>query len=354
MNENEKIVLSNDPQTHTAQKLAELQGLPLDRKIQLTQTRLIEWYNAWDGKCYVSFSGGKDSTVLADIVAQVCKINGFELVLWFSDTGLEFPEVKQHVKDFKEYLEQKYEISIKLFIDYPKDRKGNRITFRKVLEDYGYPLISKQIAKNVYDYRSAERQGTLETSYAAKQFNGTYINPHNGELSPYNCEKWKFLTEAPFKISHRCCNVMKKNTAHNFEKSSGLKPIIGTMAEEGRLRKSQWILTGCNSFDNNNPSSKPLSFWKENDVLEYIVKNNIPYPSVYGEIYQDKNGKYQTTGLDRTGCIFCGFGCHLEKEPNRFQQLKETHPKLYEYCMRPWDKGGLGMDEVLDYIGVKH
>ena len=150
-----------------------------------------------------------------------------------------------------------------------------------MLEQYGYPLISKAIAKNVYDYRSAERKGFLDTSYAAKQFNGTYINPHNGELSPYNCEKWKFLTEAPFKISHRCCNVMKKNPAHNFEKSSGLKPIIGTMADESRLRKSQWILTGCNSFDNNKPSSKTMSFWKESEVLEYIVENKISIPSVY-------------------------------------------------------------------------
>ena len=136
MEENERTVLINNPQEHTAQKLSELQALPLDRKIQLTQTRLLEWYDAWDGKCYVSFSGGKDSTVLADITAQVCKIRGFELVLWFSDTGLEFPEVRQHVKDFKEYLEKKYEISIKLFIDFPRDRKGNRITFRKVLEQY--------------------------------------------------------------------------------------------------------------------------------------------------------------------------------------------------------------------------
>ena len=70
--------------------------------------------------------------------------------------------------------------------------------------------------------------------------------------------------------------------------------------------------------------------------------------------YCDENGKYYTTGCNRTGCIFCGFGCHLEKEPNRFQQLKETHPKLYEYCMKSWDEGGLGLDEVLNYINVKH
>lgn len=215
-------------------------------------------------------------------------------------------------------------------------------------------MVSKQIAQKVYDYNTAKEKGNLSTSYAAKQFNGEYINPRNGELSPYNCKKWKFLLDAPFKISHRCCNIMKKNPAHQFERKSGLKSIIGTMASESRMRKDQWIRYGCNAFDAGIPHSTPMSFWKENDVLEYIVKNNLPYPSVYGEIYQDDKGKYQTTGLDRTGCIFCGFGCHLEKEPNRFQQLKETHPKLYEYCMRPWDKGGLGMDEVLNYIGVKH
>ena len=88
--------------------------------------------------------------------------------------------------------------------------------------------------------------------------------------------------------------------------------------------------------------------------LKYIKIYDIPIASVYGEIKQDEDGKYYTTGCNRTGCVFCGFGCHLEKEPNRFQQLKETHPKLYEYCMKPWDEGGLGLDEVLNYINVKH
>jgi len=79
----------------------------------------------------------------------------------------------------------------------------------------------------------------------------------------------------------------------------------------------------------------------------------LEYASVYGDIVQDKDGKYHTTGCQRTGCVFCGFGCHLEKEPNRFQRLKETHPKLWEYCMKSWDEGGLGMKDVLRFIGVK-
>lgn len=98
---------------------------------------------------------------------------------------------------------------------------------------------------------------------------------------------------------------------------------------------------------------RQLSFWTEQDVLEYISLTGISYAPVYGEIIKDKFGKYHTTKCDRTGCVFCGFGCHLEKEPNRFQRLKETHPKLWEYCMRNWNSGGLGMKSVLEYIGVK-
>jgi 3'-phosphoadenosine 5'-phosphosulfate sulfotransferase (PAPS reductase)/FAD synthetase len=125
-----------------------------------------------------------------------------------------------------------------------------------------------------------------------------------------------------------------------------------------------------------------LSFWTEQDILHYIKKYNVPYCSVYGEIIatdKTEQAKGQmttfdllddyegtlltTTGCDRTGCIFCMFGCHLEKEPNRFQRLKETHPRQYEYCINggemvdgKWQpsKDGLGLGKVLDYIGVKY
>lgn len=146
---------------------------------------------------------------------------------------------------------------------------------------------------------------------------------------------------------------MKKYPAKAYEKETGRKPIIGTLAEESSARKNSWIKKGCNAFDTERPSSQPLSFWTEQDILEYISKFNIPYATVYGEIKQDSEGKYYTTGCDRTGCVFCGFGCHLEKEPNRFQRLKKTHPKLWNYCMKPIAEGGLGMREVLEYIGVK-
>lgn len=100
-------------------------------------------------------------------------------------------------------------------------------------------------------------------------------------------------------------------------------------------------------------AAQPLSFWTEQDILEYIKKYNLPYAPVYGEIIQDNKGKWQTTKCNRTGCVFCMYGCHLEKEPNRFQSLKITHPKLWQYCMKPMSEGGLGLKEVLEFIGVK-
>jgi len=136
------------------------------------------------------------------------------------------------------------------------------------------------------------------------------------------------------------------------------------MAEESRQRRSQYIKYGCNSFTEKTPSSKPLSIWLEQDILQYLKEFDVPYASVYGEIKQDEQGRYYLTGCDRTGCVFCGFGAHLEKEPNRFQRLKETHPKLYKYCIQGgeydengvWqpNREGLGMGHVLDEINVKY
>lgn len=295
--------------------------MSLAEKIGVTQARLMEWYLRNDKKCYVSFSGGKDSTVLAYIAAQVCSMFKCKLVLWFSDTGLEFPELKEHVKTYGDYLKSQFkDLEVETIIDYPKDRKGKRIIFKDVILKFGYPIISKEVSKVIKDAKNAIKNGKEKTSYAVKQLNGEYINPKTGEISTrYNKIKWKYLLDADFPISNYCCYVMKKTPAHKFDKKSGLKPIIATMASESMQRKSQWMLHGCNGFDKKNPSSQPMSFWLEQDVLEFITKYELPYPSVYGEIKQDENGKWYTTGYNRTGCMFCGYGCHLEKNQTDFR-----------------------------------
>lgn len=119
----------------------------------------------------------------------------------------------------------------------------------------------------------------------------------------------------------------------------------------------------------------PMAFWTEQDVLLYLYINQIPIASVYGDIVIDYEGQGQvegqmsfrdlgdnwemfdadrpllkTTGCQRTGCMFCGFGCHLEKGEGRFERMKKTHPKQYDYIMRPWEEGGLNYKAVIDWI----
>jgi 3'-phosphoadenosine 5'-phosphosulfate sulfotransferase (PAPS reductase)/FAD synthetase len=190
------------------------------------------------------------------------------------------------------------------------------------------------------------------------------------DKSIFNQVKYKFLLEAPFEISNKCCNVMKKAPAHKYSKETGRVPILATMTEESRLRVQKWLQNGCNGFEMKSPTSTPMSFWTEQDVLKYIKENNIKIASVYGDIVPDysnteemegqmdfadlglinDNRKLKTTGCNRTGCMFCGYGCHLEKSPNRFERMKKTHPKQYEYIMKPVEKGSLGYKEVIDWI----
>lgn len=120
------------------------------------------------------------------------------------------------------------------------------------------------------------------------------------------------------------------------------------MADESRLRTQKYLQNGCNGFDMKIPTSTPIAFWTEQDILQYLYETQIPYASVYGDIIKI-NGRYQTTGCHRTGCMFCAYGCHLESYPNRFQKLAQTHPKQYNYVIN-----NLNFNNVLDFIGVDY
>ena len=415
----------------TMQDLYQMQGLPLELKIRMTKSRIRDWINAYgeDG-VYVSFSGGKDSTVLLDLVRQDYP----RVKAVFVDTGLEYPEIRQFVKTFDnvEWLKPK-------------------MTFKQVIAKYGYPFISKEVSECVqgarkyltqiiaessldrptdrptdrpipYKYwyervtgtgayrkhqtghtssipvRNGQNTWNVQTRPVSPEIRGggTIINgakreelanilndrmihrkggqnqrlaimlgmltndrdhPIKGNIpnkdrSMFSQEKYSFFLDAPFEISNKCCNVMKKEPAHRYHKQTGRNPMTAQMATESRLRTQKWLQNGCNGFDLKIPTSNPMAFWTEQDVLLYILTNHIPICAVYGDIVKDGEiegqmdledvyGKelfdlgrptLKTTGCSRTGCVFCGFGCHLEKPgEGRFERIKVTHPSLYEY-----------------------
>lgn len=141
---------------------------------------------------------------------------------------------------------------------------------------------------------------------------------------------------------------MKERPLHKYAREHHVYMILGTMASESVRRQSTYLKTGCNAYLKREPTSQPLSFWAEQDVLAYLKMVGIPYAAVYGEIVEE-NGKLTTTGVKRSGCMFCMFGTHLEKEPNRFQRMEVTHPKQYDFCIHK-----LGCGDVLDYLHIPY
>ena len=301
-----------------------MQGWSLERKIRVTQTRIMEWYMRYDGQVFISFSGGKDSTVLLDLARRVYP----DIPAVYVDTGLEYPELRDFVKtkDNVIWLRPRY-------------------PFTQILEKYGYPIISKEVS----DVINGARKGQ---PYRLARLNGELLDK-NGKKSIYNCENYKYLLDAPFKISARCCYHMKKAPLNKFERQSGRHPITGVLACESKLREQSWIKFGCNGFERQRPLSQPLAFWLEEDILRYLKMTGIPYAPIYGDIVESrkKNGTpiLKTTGVSRSGCMYCMYGVHLEHEPNRFQLMQVTHPQQYDYCINK-----LGCGAVLDYIGVPY
>lgn len=374
---------------HDPNELKQYQAFSLDSKIAMTQERLRDWYWAWkrfeiinldtgkkrfitfdtrekfepeikenewigdvmDGAVYLSFSGGKDSTVLKHIMENTPGV--YDVPSLFINTGLEYPEIQRFA------MSQPNVTTVR-----PEMR------FNDVIKGFGYPVISKEVAQTVFEARRNIETGRY--TYRVKKLRGEAVDKA-GNYSQYNIPQWGYLLDSPFLISHKCCDVMKKAPAKKYERETGRVPIVATMADESRLRRTEWMQHGCNAFEGSRPKSAPMSFWTNQDVLRYIKETGIEYCEVYGDIVSsDGENDYNATlieqplkctGCDRTGCIFCAFGAHLEKEPNRFQRLKKTHPKQYEYCLgggeyvdgiwKP-NKQGLGMARVLDYVGVKY
>lgn len=303
------------------QKLKQMQSLPLEQKIIYTRSRIKEFLERMEN-CVVSFSGGVDSTVLLHLVREVDPtIKGV-----FVNTGLEYSEIVRFVKSVDNV-----------------DIIRPKMTYKQVIEKYGYPFPSKAVATRIHEikYTKSETLRTLRL---------TGIGPH-GEHRPLSKlpNKWDFLLDAPFSVSSQCCNFLKKNPLEQYSRKNKVYYFVGMMAEESSQRIESYLRYSCNAYAQKKPTSRPLMFWAKQDVLQFLKKYDIPYcKSVYGEIVEC-DGELKFSKVDRTGCTFCMFGVHLDPIPNRFQIMQKDQPKMYDYCMNE-----LGIKKVLEYCGIPY
>lgn len=284
-------------------ELRERQSWSLSKKIDHSLYVIEAFLAGVDNKAYVGFSGGKDSTVLLDL----CRMVKPDIKAVFCNTGNEYPDIVRFVRELKNT--EGYNIEI----IYPK------LTPEQVMSIYGFPLIGK--AQSLYI-----RQIQTTKSEKLRNFRLYGDGKRKVGILP---KKWHFLADECFRCSEKCCDMLKKSPLHRYELESGLFPIIGTMASDSKNRQDVYLRVGsCNIFNNrlHGTKSTPLAIWLEEDVWNYIKSRNLNYSDIYKK------------GVDRTGCMFCGFGA-MFKDDRRFQICYDLYPKMYDKFMNYTNNG---------------
>lgn len=272
-------------------ELRERQGWSLAQKIDHSLGVIDQFYSRLGGKVYVSFSGGKDSTIVLWLARKIYP----DIKAVFCNTGNEYPDIVRFVRETKA-------AGANLDIIYPKLKP------KEVLEKYGFPLVSKTQSHIVACAKNKPDGEVMKKLVIRRE--GLFT------LS----KKFQYLIQEPYMVSSKCCDILKKAPFHEYMKATGFSAITGEMAAESISRTAKYIqLGGCNFFGKQSVS-KPLSIWLEQDVWQCIEKYDIPIADIYRK------------GAMRTGCMFCGYGCQFADD-NRLRLVHSMYPKMYDMFM---------------------
>lgn len=259
---------------------------------------------------YISFSGGKDSTILHYLIDMALPNNRIPRV--FINTGIEYNYIVSFVKE----LASKDDRFIIIQPTKP---------IKQVLEKYGYPFKSKEhsLYLNIY-----QTKGDVSKTYQR------YINPNEKRLS-FGCPnvlKYQFNKDFKLKVSNKCCYKLKKEPAKKWAKENNKTiTLTGMRKEEGGTRAN---IKGCILTDKNGNLNKfhPLLVVNEDFENWFISKFNIKLCRLY----------YEPFNFKRTGCKGCPFALDLQEQlttmelylPNERKQCEIIWDKVYEEYRR--------------------
>lgn len=359
-----KTVFDHMKENGAAEKIASFivkQKMDYTFKKKYAQIRAWEFYNApeIDGNVYCAV-GGLDSITL---------------FLFLHSIGIDCPGVSvSHLEDAS--IQKVHKALGIIALKSVQKPTGGQWTMPEVVKTFGFPVLSKEKAakidllQNPTEKNKTVRHAIItgETgAYGGFQKNSRMKLPQKwlnlfggadaeGEALGYQA--------APFKVSAKCCYYLKEKPCDDYAKQSGNYPYMGLMASEGGRREKALKLHGCNYISKGTKRSCPLGIFNRDDLLHLTLDMEKYYqehwqefnpdvhldtivPEIYGKIVAGEDGKLDTTGAKRTGCMLCGFGIHIEKRPHRFDRIRERNPKQWEYLMYT-----VGWGQVLDYIGV--
>lgn len=386
----------------TFNQLAEEQKKSLDYKIQKAVEAIGRAFSVSKHTQAIAFSGGKDSTVLWDLIRRFFPDEAEKVHIIYGNTGVEYPQSLQFARQIgKEWggnrfhetsplpLEKdglKYEAQcevLKYMVEH--DRLGEILThegklkrtdilddlcnpemmedFRRrkliwkagtaksyfwCIDQYGYPLLGKAFSKLKAHRINIDCFLAYSDSKSKKP-----------ELLAY----YDMLREV--KISQACCDILKKEPSEKMQAELDVDVIFkGLMAAESRTRATNFMSRGYlfESSRDHLPEGdsfwhcNPISIWTDDDIWEYINRFNVPYSPLYDVVWVDENGNIHK--IPRNGCMPCG--TDLLYRNNHLATLRHTHQTAWKVFMKKGLAAEIqklqrakrnGQFSVMDFIG---